>query len=248
MPVAALTGFAEAVSAAGSARFAEALRAAVSGLVPVDHLTALTLDEGAALRAIAVASATDRSAVRSLTRDYVATHHAQDPILREFLRVRRRRPMLRRHDPALLPSRAYAERFFGKAGIADKIALLWREATGCFCVNLYRAYRFTPAEVRRVERAFAMVRALVRAHAIRLRLEARGGGAVAAALHDGLTPREMAVIASILKGQAVEGISIELGIAVSSVVTFRKRAYAKLGIAGRAELFALALGASNDHR
>jgi DNA-binding CsgD family transcriptional regulator len=242
----ALAGFAEAVSAAGSARFAEALRAALSAIAPVDHMTALLLDEGEAPRAIAVASALDRSAARSLTRDYVARHHLQDPILRDFLRLRRRRPVLRRHDPAQLPSRAYAERFFGQSGIVDKVAMLWREATGCFYVNLYRTRRggaFAPAEVRRLELAMPMVQGLVRLHAARLRLSHGGALPIAATLHERLTPRELAVVAGILRGQAAEGIALELGVALSSVVTFRKRAYAKLGIAGRAELFGLALGA-----
>lgn len=252
----ALAGFGTTIAAAGSARFAEALRAALSAVAPVDHLTVLALKGEEALRAIIVASGVDRSAARSLTRDYVARHHAQDPILGEFLRLRRRRPVLRRHDPARLPSRAYAERFFGKAGIVDKVALLWRDATGCFYVNLYRSRRngvFTTAEVARFGLALPMVRSLVRLHATRVRLDAhRGGGggtpthAIAAILDDRLTPRELAVLAGILHGQSAEGIALELGVATSSVITFRRRAYGKLGIAGRAELFALALGAVAD--
>jgi DNA-binding CsgD family transcriptional regulator len=248
--------FAEAVSAAGSARFDAALLAALRSVAPVDHLTALVLPEGGVLRAVAVASALDRSAARSLTRDFVARRHVEDPILREFLATRRRRrTVLRRHDRARLPSADYAERFFGRAGIVDKLSVLWRDAGGCFYVNLYRdrrSGRFSEAEARAVGATAAMIASLVRLHAGRLApgdaLPRAGGRAahVPLLLDERLTPREAAVVAGILRGQPAEGIALDLGIAASSVVTFRRRAYAKLGVSGRAELFARALGVAAE--
>lgn len=56
---------------------------------------------------------------------------------------------------------------------------------------------------------------------------------------DVLSEREKAVCLGILSGQKAEIIAAELGVAASSVVTYRKRAYAKLGVASRAGLFAI---------
>ncbi|WP_278923986.1 MULTISPECIES: helix-turn-helix transcriptional regulator [Pseudophaeobacter] len=57
-----------------------------------------------------------------------------------------------------------------------------------------------------------------------------------------LSQREQAVCVGILSGQKAEVIAADLGVAPSSVVTYRKRAYAKLGITSRAGLFAVCSG------
>lgn len=54
-----------------------------------------------------------------------------------------------------------------------------------------------------------------------------------------LTDRERAVCLGILSGRKTEAIADDLGIAPSTAVTYRKRAYAKLGITSRASLFAI---------
>ena len=43
----------------------------------------------------------------------------------------------------------------------------------------------------------------------------------------------------ILNGKKAEAIAGDLDVAPSTVVTYRKRAYAKLGIGARADLFAI---------
>ena len=59
------------------------------------------------------------------------------------------------------------------------------------------------------------------------------------ALLDVLSARERAVCIGILSGQKAELIAAEIGVAPSTVVTYRKRAYRKLGISSRARLFAI---------
>ncbi|HLY87344.1 MAG TPA: LuxR C-terminal-related transcriptional regulator [Acetobacteraceae bacterium] len=57
------------------------------------------------------------------------------------------------------------------------------------------------------------------------------------ALDRGLTGREIDVCARSLSGMTAEGIGLELEIKKSSVVTYRKRAYERLGISSQHELF-----------
>lgn len=57
-----------------------------------------------------------------------------------------------------------------------------------------------------------------------------------------LTERERAVCLGILSGRKTEVIASDLGIAASTAITYRKRAYAKLGISSRASLFAICAG------
>lgn len=54
-----------------------------------------------------------------------------------------------------------------------------------------------------------------------------------------LSEREQAVCLGILSARKAEAIAADLGVATSTVITYRKRAYAKLGITSRAGLFAI---------
>ena len=57
------------------------------------------------------------------------------------------------------------------------------------------------------------------------------------ALSPALTARETAVCCALLRGRTAPQVATALGVRVSSVHTYRKRAYAKLGIASLPELF-----------
>lgn len=52
-----------------------------------------------------------------------------------------------------------------------------------------------------------------------------------------LSQGEVQVCARILHGMSNEGIALDLGIKPESVMTYRKRAYQRIGIATRHELF-----------
>ena len=57
-----------------------------------------------------------------------------------------------------------------------------------------------------------------------------------------LTPREKDVCLRILSGYSSQAISAELGVTLHSTLTYRKRAYEKLGISLQNELFGIVLG------
>jgi DNA-binding CsgD family transcriptional regulator len=61
-------------------------------------------------------------------------------------------------------------------------------------------------------------------------------------LHADLTDRELDVCARLLQGMTHEGIASDLGLGVPTVKTYRNRAFARLGIHFRNELFARVLG------
>lgn len=62
-----------------------------------------------------------------------------------------------------------------------------------------------------------------------------------AARFPALTPREREVCARAAIGVSVEGAALDLAIATSSVLTYRKRAYQRLGISSAYELACLVL-------
>lgn len=55
----------------------------------------------------------------------------------------------------------------------------------------------------------------------------------------GLTRREIEVCVNIARGLTSEGIALELGISINTVLTYRKRAYARLRISSQNELMRL---------
>lgn len=60
----------------------------------------------------------------------------------------------------------------------------------------------------------------------------------------GLSSRELEVCARQVVGQTTEAIALDLRVAESSIATYRKRAYAKLGVRSQNDLFALCLSAT----
>lgn len=56
-----------------------------------------------------------------------------------------------------------------------------------------------------------------------------------------LTPRELDVCARLLQGMTHEGIACDLCLSLPTVKTYRNRAFARLGIHFRSELFTLAM-------
>ncbi|NUU42585.1 helix-turn-helix transcriptional regulator [Tardiphaga robiniae] len=250
-----LDAFADTVGAIGTLGFDEILLKAVNSVVTVDHLTVLTYRANEKLQTLSIASRIDLAQARSLTRDYVAHLHVFDPNfpdITKLSRSRSRRIIVRRHDRSRLRTKAYQQRFYSTVGIVDKVSYLWRLGDVAFYVNLYRTLRtghYAENELRKLSEIARMVASLVRMHGGRKRLEtalATGNfGELSTRLVEllgpHLTAREQAVLSCILMGMHTEGIALSLHVKPSSVITFRKRAYAKLGIASQPELFARCL-------
>jgi DNA-binding CsgD family transcriptional regulator len=168
--------------------------------------------------------------------------------------------MIREHrsaqHPIVLPSvsrrvytDSYRKLFFDDARIVDKIAAAFWVDTICFYVNFYRTVdqgKFTRSETARLAGLAPALTAIVARHCqvedvadLTRKLErlfATTGRFVA------LTPREKEVCLRILSGYSSQAISAELGVSLHSTLTYRKRAYEKLGISSQNELFGIVLG------
>ncbi|WP_407194692.1 helix-turn-helix transcriptional regulator [Bradyrhizobium sp. STM 3566] len=158
--------------------------------------------------------------------------------------------------PILLPAFSrrmynanYAKMFFEDAGIVDKVAAaIWVDYS-CFYVNLYRTRKrgpFIQDQVGRLSRITPTVAAAVARHFQGESLLDEDPFQRLEALFSRpplirLTPREKEVCVRILSGLGSETISADLGIGLQTVLTYRKRAYGKLGISSQNELFAIVL-------
>ena len=154
-----------------------------------------------------------------------------DPLLPELLALPPGEVRLRRMaDFADRMTPEYREIFFQGPGLAGKTTLLAAGRTLRLMVNLYQGRPGAPACDGDLAR---LVGRLALLHFDRL--EDRGLPPPLTAL----SHRERAVCLGILAGKKAETIAGELGLGATTVVTYRKRAYDKLGIASRAALFAI---------
>lgn len=153
--------------------------------------------------------------------------------------------------------RAHREQIYAAHSLSERLSVVGAErgeaphddeggrrhgAAPLLAVNLYRHRaqpRFSPAELDVVLGFAGTLLAVVQRH-----LEL---GPVQLApverlqrLCPQLTPREREVCGRLLGGMSFEGIGADLGLSVATVKTYRNRAFERLGIHHRNELFALA--------
>lgn len=193
---------------------------------------------------IMVFGISDRSATCLLSRNFARTAlggrlatryldgwYRSDPLLPELRTIEPGEIRLRRmEDFAHAMAADYREIFFDRPGLAGKTALLAAGRQLSLMLNLYHV------EAER-DRADDDVLVLA-ARLCLLHFESStdiGYPAPLAALSD----RERTVCLGILAGRKAEMIAGNLNVATSTVVTYRKRAYEKLGISSRAALFAI---------
>ncbi|WP_426423465.1 helix-turn-helix transcriptional regulator [Bradyrhizobium genosp. A] len=158
--------------------------------------------------------------------------------------------------PIVLPSFAprmygarYRKIFFSDSNIVDKCATaIWTGDT-CFYVNFYRITaqgRFSDSERARLQAIAPAIGASVARHFQQAGTATPDQNLAALfatrAPLSTLTPREQEVCRHILLGLSSEAISQALGISLHSTLTYRKRAYERLGISAQNELFLIVLG------
>jgi DNA-binding CsgD family transcriptional regulator len=243
--------FAPVVAALGSASFAAELLASLGAIVPIDHLSLLRFFDRN--RPPVLESAVFRGSrhVAEVQKAYLEGLFRSDPSLRlaaaapgvTLLRVRR---------DAISDPR-YRAAIFERAGILERLTVAAKSPGLLVTLNLYRREQsgaFSAAEVDAVEglaqflaalavKHVGMLGTLLRSRDRRDRIEALV--ARLQALDERLTRRELEVLARILIGMTSEGIALDLRISANTVLTYRKRAYGRLGVSSQAELFSLCL-------
>ncbi|WP_241290582.1 helix-turn-helix transcriptional regulator [Burkholderia stabilis] len=162
----------------------------------------------------------------------------------------------RRHDLLLhhqagneIGHEAYRAACYRGPDVSDRLALLMQPDDAIWLsINLYRADRsgaFQPREIAAIETLAPLI-----AHAAKHHYALAGAtqtgipSSMLARLRSAcpaLSKRELDVLRGVLEGQTAHEIGETIGVKASSVVTYQKRAYRRLGISSQRELFALCL-------
>lgn len=257
---AAMDGFEQAVLHVGRPVFPDALMAHLRRVAAVDHCMVFAFANDRDAQCLLTAG--DIAIGDDLGAAYAGHFHANDPNKEViFQRPCDSNAVLMPFVERRMYRRDYRKLFFDDSGIVDKFATaLWHDGI-CIYANFYRLQaggRYTERQVNALNRASPKVVAAITRHC-QLALESRsrdrsdGLGLLAQAFArpplDALTARERDVCMNILQGLSSEAIAGKLGISLNSVLTYRRRAYQRLGITSQNELFSLVMGQlAIDHR
>lgn len=250
--------FAETIEAIGTPRFKDKLIDALNHLARADYLNVFVYSPREGMSQVSVASLLGDAAARSLTRAYAEGYYKFDPNFKDMAAPKRSRTVIvRKLNLDTCTSDEYKRKFFGQSGLIDKIALIWYADHSSYNLNMYRlrgSPLYSKDDLDLVTRYARFIVSIVRQHCqhFNVQKDLRAGRMLSfvqrianiAAIP--LTPRELDVIGRIALGAQAEAIALDLGIGFESVVTHRKRAYAKLGITSQSELFGLCI--NNVHR
>ena len=178
---------------------------------------------------------------------YSLTYKRLDPIGHLYQAAPRPGDMaVQRVRPCDIGSAEFRRRFFDEPGIVERISLVERGASGWRGLNVARHRSDGVFSERELDALAGLARL-----ALPMLPLARPSGPVettvtSAQLEErfarrwpALTRRERQVCARAAIGLSIEATAIELGIAKTSVVTFRQRAYRRLGVTSPFELCGL---------
>ena len=202
-----------------------------------------------------------------LAHDYVNKYYVRDP-QRAFARGTVVRTTVTPVHPRLADEYdpEYRRHFFSDNDLIDKISTVASSDGGNVYCNFYRmgdSGPYSATEQELLNGVLPLITSLISTHFTLARLNAGlstgdDSNVARSLVHsvisrravpfDRLTAREAEICERILVGYTSTGISLDLGIATSSVNTYRRRAYEKLGISTQNELFSLCLEALNRIR
>lgn len=245
----ALGGVVEQIGRPG---FAESVGALLVAAAPLEQCILFRFDKAGAADCLYAWHRRRPRATAGLARRYVDDgHYRRDPLLARLPRAGDGTHvgfLSREH----IDDEWYRGTFFDGVDLGGKMSVFDRSGGDAVYLNFYTAAGgglSDRAVDHLVDLSGLVCRSIARHHQLAARADPGGGrvGFVAGLLARSaprLTARECAVCARIVAGYSGEAIALDLGIGVSSVATYRKRAYAKLGICSQHALFALCLDAA----
>ena len=145
----------------------------------------------------------------------------------------------------------YRATCYQRPNVSDRLSLLVQPAADIWLsVNFYRDSdqgKFAPGDIAAIETLAPLFSHAVKHH-YRLNGQIAQGAApmMLAALRrycPQLSKRELDVLRGVLEGRTAAEIADATGLQPSSVITYQKRAYKRMGISSQRQLFALCVGA-----
>lgn len=241
--------FGKIISSAGTENFAGACIELLEMLLGVDHWALFQYPDNASISCLAMASLTKAAVVRANIDKFLGGYHSFDPSLAILRREPREHPCVVNVEIADIKDRQYRQ-CFEATDTRERLSYFTTTSNDLNQLSIYRGAgrrAFSQAEMTMFATLGSLIMATALQHQARCRttFSAAGPMTVAtiqqrlAAVPGGLSARECEVCARAIAGLSIEGTALDLNIGQTSVVTYRQRAYRKLGISSLNELVAV---------
>ena len=232
------------VGALGEARFGTSLLEGLRDTLPLNSLSVYRTGARPAIYFSASLGVPDTT--RDCWRAYLSGPIDGDSTLRAERDVGSDKLRLCHITAAEVPAEHRAK-VYEAHGVAERVSVVQEESDrSVFAVNFYRHQHqraLSDAQLDEFGRLGGLLMALTRKHiamAKPVALSPTMGDRLLARQPD-LTAREVEVCDRMLRGMTQEGIASDLQLGLPTVKTYRNRAFARLGIHFKSELFALML-------
>lgn len=243
-----MSDLANAIAAIGDDAFPEKLLALFHGVSGADLCSAFEIGEDGELHFLFAAGHHPNipSFAETASLAYARTFWRKDQTTRRALSAATGGVQLVRQAWNGIADSDYRRTCYERGEIVERLTLYAAGGRAIFA-SAYRTRQSGPstaAEIEALEKAAPDILALIVKH-VDVTSRAQFGHAP---LHEmsrilsergKLSAREAAVAAALLIGKSQAEIASETGVALSSVITYRRRAYRKLGVATRRDLQAL---------
>jgi len=249
------TSLVSSIGASDANAFAAEVLRLLGDVAGISQCTVFAYEFGNRPRTMSVADHRGGRYLRDVADTYASRFYALDGNQRIVAAAGPRRLgsslMLHQQTIDEIAHEAYRAACYQHPNVSDRLSLLLQPAEDIWLsVNLYRDRSRGLFHAREIEQVEAMAPLI--AHAARHHYALCGQvqmgipqlmlARVRGACPD-LSKRELDVLRGVLEGRTAQDIGERIGVKPSSVVTYQKRAYRRLGISSQRELFALCLSA-----
>lgn len=231
----------------GSERFPKAVFAEARRALGIRQLVVYRWRQDQPVERLFAESANDDDNMNRVIGQYSQGLYGRDPIRHHIRPQPDRRLSIHHVEADSMDDATFRDRLYRPQQMASKTAIVVNRPDDALVISLMRgeeAGALSPDQWSFVEGCAAYLAAAVERHvdlvAATTRLDWR------AALErlpvaPPLSRQEVLVCSYILDGYFNEAIALNMGLSVHSVITYRRRAFAKLGISTQSELFGLVI-------
>ncbi len=240
---------AEVIGAIGHPEFNAKLFAKARRFIGAEYLTAFFSQPNARPRALIAEDVGNSGAARFLSERYISRYWKLDPANDPALLLGQgSHPWALRLRSQDISSAAYRNECYLAIHLAERFSLVDTRPAGTLRLDFYRGRkeRFTNGVADKLSESANLLMSVLWRHYEACCTDDRGN--VASRFRDRLrmsasklSPRELDVCTLVASGVTSEGIALELGISLNTVLTYRKRAYARLNISSQNELMRIML-------
>ena len=232
------------IGAVGMPMFPDLLFRELRTISGCAHLSGLLLSDGQPKQIILAVNEGPLALAKHTAKKYIAEYWKYDPANR-LAGNARAAELSARFGPREINEKAYRRDCYNNHDLVDRFSILRKRNQTTMRLNLYRSKshgRFSDAQINTIVEVSNVLFALVTKHQDLSQHEEPPAETARRRLllaEPALSPRELDVCVGIVCGQTSEAIALSLCLSLNTVLTYRKRAYSRLGISTQNELMRL---------